>query len=84
MIVSVRKIWMGHVSVRDYIVKKAIAKKEDLVVRLMTGERKVYPYKSLVTYLANTTKTEFKSVFTGKKYYLIDFPWKPIPSNSSD
>lgn len=79
MIVTVKKVWMGHVSVRDYLVNKAIQKKEDLIIKLTSGERKTFPYNSLRTYLDNTTKTEFKSVFTGERYFLIDFPWTPSP-----
>lgn len=77
MIVTVKKLWLGHASVRDYIVKKAIEKKEDLMIKLINGETKIYAHRDLRSYLYNTSKKEFKSAFTGDTYYLIDLPWGP-------
>ena len=75
MLVKVKKIWLGHVSVRDYVVKKVLDKKEDLIIEF-SGMRKTYPYRSLKTYLSNTNREIFKSKYDGQKYSLIDFPWE--------
>jgi hypothetical protein len=75
MLYKARKLWLGHVSVRDNIVQECIRRKEDLMVDLM-GQLKTYPYRSLKTYLTNTYNTEFESKYNkGQKYKLIDFPW---------
>ncbi len=74
MLIKVKKLWLGHASVRDFIVKKCINKKEDLTIDLY-GETKTYPYKSLNTYLLNTSNMTMKSKFGGQDYKLIDFPW---------
>ena len=74
MIYKAKKMWMGHVSIRDYMLEKCIHDKEDLTVNLY-GETKTYPYKSLRTYLTNTYNETFKSKFGGRDYRLIDFPW---------
>lgn len=74
MITKVKKLWLGHASVRDYVVKKAIDQKEDLVIEV-GGVMKTYPYKSLKTHLLNNNKTTFKSKYGSGEYTLIDFPW---------
>lgn len=74
MVIKVKKLWMGHVSVRDYVLKKCISLKEDLLINLM-GEIKTYPYRSLKTYLLNSTGMTFKSKFGTGSYSLIDLPW---------
>ena len=74
MVIKVKKVWMGHVSVRDYDIKKCIGNKEDLTVEL-GDETKTYPYISLKTYLLNTTNMTIKSKFGSYDYKLIDFPW---------
>ena len=72
--VKVKKLWLGHASVRDYVVKKAIANKEDIVIEC-NGTSKTFPYRSLKTYLMNTTNEPHKSKFNNQTYTLIDFPW---------
>jgi len=74
MLIKVKKVWLGHVSVRDYIVKKCIKEKEDLTIDLY-GVTKTYSYRSLKTHLANTTPNKFHSKYNGESYSLIDFPW---------
>ena len=76
MIVKVKKIWMGHVSVRDYVLKKAVKQKEDVFVQF-AGITKKFPHRSLQNYMDNSNKVEFKSMFNNETYYLIDLPWNP-------
>ncbi len=75
MFVKVKKVWMGHVSVRDYDVERCIKDKEDLTICLY-DQMKTYPYRSLKTYLLNTSNMTMKSKYGGKDYKLIDFPWE--------
>lgn len=77
MKVKVNRPYLGHVSVRDYIVKDAIADKEDLIIEC-DGKTRTYPYRSLKTHLLNTSGEVFKSKFDKREYTLIDFPWKPV------
>ena len=74
MIIKVKKLWLGHASVRDYDVQSCIDKKENLIIDF-AGVTRTYPYRSLKTYLTNTYNTAFASKFNGKSYKLIDFPW---------
>jgi hypothetical protein len=74
MLVRVKKIWMGHVSVRDYLVKQALQRGETLTVDYL-GEEKDYPPEQLDDLLKNSTHTQFKSKFGGT-YTLIDLPWE--------
>ena len=74
MIIKVKKLWLGHASVREYVVNKAIRDKEDLLIEF-DGTTKTYPYRSLKTHLMNKAPVEFKSKFDGKTYRLVDFPW---------
>lgn len=77
MIVKVKKLWLGHASVRDYIVQDCIKKHEDLIIEFQ-GDSRRFPSRSLKGYLSNSMKEEFKSKFTGENYQLIDFPWEPV------
>lgn len=70
----VKKLWMGHASVRNYRVLECINKKEDLEIEF-EGKTKTYPYKSLRTYILNTNGVTIKSKYGGRDYRLIDFPW---------
>ena len=71
MVVRVKKIYKGYVSVRDYIVKEAIENGEDLVIRYGRQTMVVNPRKGILS------SGEFKSKYGGRKYSLIDFKWKP-------
>lgn len=81
MLVKIKKLWLGHASVRDSVVKSCITKGEDLYIDLM-GEVKKYPWDSLEDYLKNTSNTTFTSKFNGRQYKLIDFPWKGVSYGS--
>jgi hypothetical protein len=74
MNLKIKKVWLGHVSVRDYKLRKCISQKEDLAVECQ-GHTKTYPYRSLKTYLTSPHMTECISKFNGQKYILVDLPW---------
>ncbi len=74
MKVRVKKIWHDCVSVRDYIVQKAIDKKERLEI-LYAKERMIVDPKEGIM-----TSGKFTSKYDGRKYALIDFKWDPITS----
>jgi|TARA_Y100000031_G_scaffold147591_1_gene182830 hypothetical protein len=78
--VQVDKVWLGKVSVRDYIYKKALRKKESLGI--VHGKEYMFiPYGDLKK-AKQYTDESFKSKFNDKKYRLIDFDWKPFkPEN---
>ena len=78
--VQVDKIWLGKVSIRDYIYKKCLRKKESLGITHGT-EYMFIPYDKLKQ-AKQITNECFTSKFNGKKYKLIDFDWKPFkPEN---
>ena len=74
MRVKVKKLWIGHASVRDYVVKKAIKNKEDITIEV-DGVTKTFPYRGLKTYLTNSNNEVHKSKYNKQTYKLIDFPW---------
>lgn len=74
MNIKVKKLWLGHASVRDYKVRECIKRKEDLTIDC-NGRTKTFPYKSLGTYLTGEHMTTCVSKFNGEKYTLVDFPW---------
>ena len=78
--VRVDKVWLGKVSVRDYIYKKALRKKESLGIE-HGNEYMWIPYDKLKS-AKNYTDQNFTSKFNGKKYRLVDFEWKPYKDNN--
>ena len=76
---KVKKLWHGDISVRDYIIKKAINKKEDLkIILTKTGEEMVIDWDKL--FKGKRNKEIFKSKHNSLEYYLIDYLWKPEQS----
>ena len=73
--VQVDKVWLGKVSVRDYIYKKALRKKESLGI-VDGKEYMLIPYGKLKK-AKQYTDVSFNSKFNDKKYRLVDFEWKP-------
>ena len=74
--VRVDKVWLGKVSVRDYIYKKALRKKESLGIE-HGNEYMWIPYDKLKS-AKSYTDQNFTSKFNCKKYRLVDFEWKPF------
>ena len=76
---KVKKLWHGDISVRDYIVREAIIKREDLkVVFTKTGEEMIIDWDKL--WEGKDNKEIFKSKHSSLEYYLIDYLWKPNQS----
>ena len=80
--VRVDKIFLGKVSVRDYIYKKALRKKQSLGIE-HGNEFMFIPYDKLKK-AKQYTKDTFKSKFNGKDYKLVDFEWKPYKEENVD
>ena len=80
--VQVDKVWLGKVSVRDYIYKKALRLKESLGI-VHGNEYMFIPYEKLKS-AKSYTENSFKSKFNGKKYRLVDFDWKPYKEENKD
>lgn len=76
MRIKVKKMYNGHVSVRDYIIKSCRIKKEDLIIE--------YEEKFMTIPLGMLTKDngfqfhrrKFKSKWNDSTYELIDFKFK--------
>mgnify|MGYP000335898701 FL=1 len=73
--VEVKKVWLGKVSVREHIYKKALRLKESLGI-VHEKEYMFIPYTNLKKARVYTNQV-FKSKFNDKSYRLIDFEWKP-------
>ena len=71
--VKVKKTWKGCVSVRDYIVKKAIKEGAGLIVEY-NGEKMTISHEQLP--LGKKSRKTFISQIDGK-YKLIDYKWRP-------
>jgi len=76
--IKIKRLWNGCASIRDYVINKAIAKNETLlvVVEGFPGCMILEPDDLMQKSFA-VLNTSFKSKFGDKKYKLIDFPWKP-------
>jgi hypothetical protein len=79
--VQVDKVWLGKVSVRDYIYKKALRQKTSLGITHGT-EYMFIPYEKLKSAKSYTDES-FTSKFNGKKYRLVDFDWKPYKEDNT-
>jgi len=73
--VEVKKVWLGKVSVREHIYKKALRLKESLGI-VHEKEYMFIPYANLKKARVYTDQV-FKSKYNDKSYRLIDFEWKP-------
>jgi len=78
--VQVDKIWLGKVSVRDYVYKKALRTKQSLGI-IHGSEYMLIPYDKL-KFAKTYTQETFKSKFNDKTYKLVDFDWKPYKENN--
>lgn len=80
--VEVTKIWLGKVSVREHIYKKALRKKESLGI-VHNKEFMFIPYENLKKARIYTDQS-FKSMYNDKSYRLIDFVWKPYKAEDTN
>lgn len=76
MKVKIKKQWYGHVSVRDYVVKKAIDSGEPLTI-IHNKQEMFIKNKDIEPLLKNCDRNIHKSKFNNSTYELIDIPWKP-------
>ena len=75
MKIKVKKLFNGHVSVRDYLVAKCIEKKEDLVIEYNTRLMTV-PHAILRLAKSRFHGISFASQFKyDVSYKLLDFPF---------
>ena len=73
--VKIKKLFLGHISIRDYIVEKAIKKEQGITVSY-EGMKMVISLEQL-KHRFQFHQQRFCSKFSEKKYELIDFKWKP-------
>jgi len=74
MRIRVKKLFNNCVSIRDYLVKQAIEKKENIVV-CFKDKRMILTPERLKQGKKNNLKLQSK--WGGKTYDLIDFEWRP-------
>ena len=77
--VKVKKIFLGLISIRDYIVEKAIEKKEGLIVKFQNQEMTLR-YEQLKNG-SQFHRHKFQSKYENKEYELIDFKFVPNETN---
>lgn len=77
--VKVKKLFIGHVSIRDYIVEKCLQKKQGIVVNFKEKSMTIL-YEQLKNY-KQLTKDSFQSKFKNITYKLYDFPFIPDELN---
>lgn len=79
---KINRLWHGLASIRDYIVREAIEKRQDLLIILGgVNERMIIPWQELHKGKKNPEK--FKSKHSNKIYSLIDFDWQPNVSQKT-
>lgn len=74
--VTIKRIYRGLASVRDYLVQEAIDNTEDLVIWCDNKHMSI-PYLFLTKKL-KVDNNVHRSKFGSKTYRLIDFRWTPL------
>ena len=77
-----KKLFNGFASVRDYIIKKAIKSKSNLVIEF-DGKEMTIPLSELEEPF-QMHKREFISKYNGTKYELYDFKFVPNNKNQME
>ena len=77
--IKVKKIFLGLISIRNYIIEKAIKKKEGLIVKFQNQEMTLR-YEQLKNG-SQFHRHKFKSKYENKEYELIDFKFIPDETN---
>lgn len=75
MEVNIKKLFNGHVSVRDYMVRQCVAKGENLTI-IHENQKMTVPL-SVIKNPQQLFKTEIQSKYSNATYQLYDFKWKP-------
>ena len=75
---EVKKLFRGHVSVRDYIVESCFKRDQDLVIKYRA--KKMTVLQEDLLHHMQFHRHAFKSRYNADQVYeLIDFKWKPDP-----
>lgn len=74
MNVTIKKLFHGFASIRDYLVIKAVKNRENIIVYYNTQHMTI-PFNKLDQGFEN--KNIFISKHDGKEYKLIDYDWIP-------
>ena len=79
--VTVKKLFLGHVSIRDYIVNQCLNKGMGIVVKF--DKRKMTISYDQLKNKKQITKQLFSSKYGTKDYQLYDFPFVPDELNKT-
>lgn len=72
-------MFLGHVSVRDYIIEKCVENKQGVAI-IFNGRTMTIPYEAMKNKF-QFHQQKFQSKFNDKKYELIDFKFIPDEMN---
>ncbi len=75
MYIKLKKLWHGHASVRDFLIRKAYEKGQNLTIEYR-GEQMVISHKDLIT-SGKINNFVIQSKHNSESYHLIDYPWNP-------
>ena len=78
--VSIKRLWHGFASVRDYLVKEAIESGKGLEL-IYNKDRMWINNTEIQGKVIVNTSNKFKSKHNDREYQLWDFIWKPEVSN---
>ena len=76
----IKRLWQGNIaSVRDYIIKKALEREEDLRIVLEGTDQYMHftPLELRVKKFQISQKRIESKINPGQYYLLVDFIWKP-------
>jgi len=74
--IKINRLWHGSVSIRDYVAKGALSRREDRLISVKGfTDRMIIPWKDLSK--GKTNREVFKSKHNNQTYSLVDYPWKP-------
>lgn len=76
-VVTVEKIYNGHISLRDYIVDNAIKNNDSILVKCNGEEKLLTPKELLENKIVLTDKILHSKFKHSNTYKLYDYEWTP-------
>lgn len=76
-VVTVEKIYNGHISLRDYIVDNAIKNNDSILVKCKGEEKLLTPKELSENKIVLTDKILHSKFKHSNTYKLYDYEWKP-------
>ena len=80
MKVDIKKLYKGHVSVRDYLVKRCIENKQPLEI-IHGVDRMILSPEELEHDIVNVSRIFPSKLEGGRSYRLVKYIWNPVKTD---